>query len=76
MALSRIYKQYLLLTDTFKKLQGLDLATALIYNNKGMMDLVYNSSISNRSKYIDVAYNHFKDSVEEEELVMIYIAGK
>ena len=40
------------------------------------MDLVYNSQISNRSKYIDVAYHSLRDSVKEGKLIVIHVLGE
>ena len=70
------YKYYLQLTSTLKELQVPDFAATLACNNKGIVDLIYNHRISNKSKHIDMAYYHFRDSVNKGKLVVIHIASK
>ena len=57
-------------------LQEPDFSAILACDNKGTMNLNYNLRISDRSKYIDIAYYHLRDSVKEGKLVVIHVAGE
>ena len=76
MMLSMAYTQHLWLTGAFKELHKSSFATTLTCNNKGTVDLIYNPRISDRSKYINMAYHYLRDSIKEEKLVVIHVSSK